>query len=121
MIRNSIIQNSIGSSETTREPPFYDTSNIHTSPSTVLPLYEASSSMLGKRKKQITDYSNTNSVFVSDGKVTPPKLTLGKSANYRVSEVLKECYNFDFDNYIKYHQPEHKCKEDISITIHFLE
>ena len=76
---------------------------------------------LGKKNKQITDYSSTNSVFVSDGKLTPPKLTLRRSVNERMSEVLKECYNFDFDNYIKYHQPEHKCKEDISITIHFLE
>ena len=88
MIQNYIIQNSIGSSETTREPPFYDTSNIHTSP---FPLTNV---------KQITrgDVKQTSS-----------------------TEVLKECYNFDFDNYIKYHQPEHKCKEDISITIHFLE
>lgn len=30
-------------------------------------------------------------------------------------------YSFDFTNYIKYHRPEHKCQEDISITINFLE
>jgi len=39
------------------------------------------------------------------------------------SETTREppFYSFDFTNYIKYHRPEHKCKEDISITINFLE
>ena len=38
------------------------------------------------------------------------------------SETTREppFYTFDFANYIKYHRPEHKCKEDISITTHFL-
>ena len=39
------------------------------------------------------------------------------------SETTREppFYSFDFTNYIKYHRPEHKCQEDISITINFLE
>ncbi len=39
------------------------------------------------------------------------------------SETTREppFYSFDFANYIKYHRPEHKCKEDISTTINFLE
>lgn len=35
------------------------------------------------------------------------------------SETTREppFYSFDFTNYIKYHRPEHKCKEDLSIRI----
>ena len=43
--------------------------------------------------------------------------------NIGSSETTRESPSstFDFVNYIKYHRPEHKCNEDISITTHFLE
>ena len=82
-----MIQNYIGSSETTREPPFYDTPNFRTS-----------CVCTAKRCWQRNVLLRTN-----------------------IPKECQGCYNFDFDKYIKYHRPEHKCKEDISITRHFLE